>query len=160
MPADASQVQRYAGIICQSIHETRDLRPFNDTNALRARSICINKEKHFAAQTEIVQYLWQNGITHLDKRDVHGNTALHYLAGCRAVNQELLDWWFKIGGLNVADHWHNSYNEQGTTPGQMEAAGKEVRTTRADALESQLERYYSDERARKKEKIWRDLLQI
>jgi ankyrin repeat protein len=160
MPADASQVQRYADITCRSIHETRDLRPFNDTNALRARSHFSDDEKHFAAQTEVVKYLWQNGITDLDKRDVHGNTALHYLAGCRAVNQDLLDWWFNMGGSNVADHWHDSYNEHGTTPWQMEAVGKEVRTTRADALESQLEKYYSDERAKKKEEIWRDLLQM
>lgn len=158
MPADASQVQRYASVICRSIHETRNLRPFNDTNALRASSPAC-EVKHFA-QAEIVKYLWESGITDIEKRDVHGNTALHYLASSRYINQELLDWWLDVGGLNVADLWHESYNEYGITPGQMEAAGKEVRETRGDVLELQLERYYSDERAKIKEEIWKDLLEM
>lgn len=160
MPANASQVQRYAGSICRSIHETRDLRPFNDTHALRAGSPFCVEGKHFKAQAEVVKYLWESGITNIERRDIHGNTALHYLAGSRFVNQDLLDWWFEVGGSHVVDLWHEGYNDHGVAPGRLEAAGKEVRMAKTDTLESQLERYYSDERAKKKEEIWKGLLQM
>jgi len=163
MPGDASQVQRHADIICRSIHETRDIRPFNDTNdtkVLKARNLLHDDGNNFAAQTEIVKYLWESGIRDIEKRDVHGNTALHYLAGSRAVNTDLLDWLYHDGGLKVVNLWHDGWNIYGATPQQLEAAGKEVRRTRDDAFEKNLDGGRTRRRVLKKKRVWRNILKM
>jgi ankyrin repeat protein len=162
MPADTSQVQRHADIICKSIHETRDLRPFNDINSVHCASIHHPDEwtKHLKAQAEVVKYLWRSGVQDFGKRDVHGNTALHYLAGCRAFNQELLHWLLSVGGSELEWVWKECYNIYGACPMGLEAAGKEVRRVRGDVAEIDFDRHWSKARAHRKAETWRELLEM
>jgi hypothetical protein len=54
------------------------------------------------------------GATHIDLTDVHGNTALHYLAGAWFVNEVLICWMREqIGGEAV---WTSAENMWGHTP--------------------------------------------
>lgn len=159
MPEDASQVQRHAEIICKSIHETRDLRSFNDTNSAKGASSHLGC--NFAAQMEVVKYLWNNGVRDSRIQDVHGNTALHYLAGCRNFNQQLLDWLLCTGGFEMASIWYGRYNVNGATPCDLERAGREVKSVqKSDPTQIGFNRHWSRSRAQRKEEIWRELLRI
>lgn len=49
--------------------------------------------KCFPEQEDVCRCLVQGlGAGHIGKRDKHGNTMLHYLAGARVPNEALIDW--------------------------------------------------------------------
>ena len=78
-------------------------------------------ELRFEQQTAVIKFLWDNGITGVGQRDVHGNTPLHYLVGCRSVNQELLTWWLEKP--NVDTIWRECSNNYEATPEEMFYSG-------------------------------------
>jgi hypothetical protein len=159
MPSDALQVQRHSEIIYRSIHETRDLHARNDPHAHwppdRAHDPLCNKAQ-FQQQTAVVKFLWDNGITGVDKRDVHGNTPLHYLVGCRSVNQELLTWWLEQPGVNII--WRECLNDYEATPEELFSAGEKATGEGANGWRPWFVRSWTEERVKKKQEIWKDLL--
>jgi len=159
MPSDALEVQRHSKIIFQSIHETRDLHAWSDPHAHcppdRAHdSICGNA--HFEQQTAVVQFLWDSGITGVEKRDVHGNTPLHYLVGCRTVNQELLTWWLEKPGVDTI--WRECLNNCEASPEGLFYAGEKANKEGANGWRSWFVRLWTEERVKRKQEIWKDLL--
>jgi hypothetical protein len=60
---------------------------------------------NFAAQTEVVKYLFEVDTQDIGAADIHGNSALHYLASHRCVKTDLAEW---IRGFPKAeDTWKN-----------------------------------------------------
>lgn len=159
MPAYSLKIQRHASIIRKSIHETRDTRSFNDYNSLGAVSDRILPlEAGLEQQSLVVRYLWDNGIKDVDERDVHGNTALHYLAGCRTLNDPLLDWWLEDD--SVRDVWGWSENAHGATPWMLKLAGSRVEKGPGGCSFAQdNDCNWLADRAEKKEAVWDSLLQ-
>lgn len=73
---------------------------------------------HSTQQTETVKWLIEQGITDLAAQDVHGNTALHYLAGNRLVNDELVA--FLRRKTNEGNGiWLQAKNRYGWTPTEL-----------------------------------------
>lgn len=69
---------------------------------------------HFAAQTEVVKYLFEGDAQDIGAIDVRGNSALHYLASHRCVNTDLAEW---IRSFSRAeDTWKNIRIFTGTQP--------------------------------------------
>ena len=162
MPPDSLHVQRRAEVVYRSIHETRDLSPANDPHTRFPPEFdgpLSEFEHHFKAQTAIIKYLWTNGIRDFENEDVHGNTALHYLAGCQSMNWELLNWLFendKSG--DVEKIWTTARNEVGATPGELADAAQRVRQERKSGWCLWFERHNSRVRGERKEGIWKGLL--
>jgi ankyrin repeat protein len=159
MPSDALEVQRHSEIIYKSIHETRDLHARNDPYAHcapdRSRGAVFN-ESRFEEQTAIVKFLWTNGITGVEQRDVHGNTPLHYLVGCRSVNQELLTW--LLEKPNVDAIWRECLNYYEATPEEMFYSGERAHNEGANGWRPWFRRSWTEERVKRKQAIWRGLL--
>jgi hypothetical protein len=161
MPSNALEVQRHSEIIYRSIHETRDLHARNDPHARCPpdRATCpIVDDSQFEQQTAVVKFLWDNGITGVEKRDVHGNTPLHYLVGCRTVNQELLTWWLEQEQPGVAAIWEKCLNNYGATPKALFYAGEKVKREGDNGWRPWLGRLWTEERVKRKQEIWKDLL--
>jgi hypothetical protein len=60
---------------------------------------------HFAAQTEVVKYLFEGDAQDICAVDIHGNSVLHYPASHRCVKTDLAEW---IRGFSRAeDTWKN-----------------------------------------------------
>lgn len=49
-------------------------------------------ESHFQNQTAMVHHLYNCSVASVSQQDIHGNTALHYLASYRVVNYPLMTW--------------------------------------------------------------------
>ncbi|TVY84617.1 hypothetical protein LSUE1_G001516 [Lachnellula suecica] len=166
MPANASQVLTSARVICRSIHETRDLRPFNDSSSLQASSFDLDLENQpdefeARAQADVVKFIFREiGDRDIGKVDVHGNTALHYLAGCRFVNQELLDWMLTTGGPEVEKSFETEQNIYGYSAVLLLKAGNLVRVRHGGAVGMPFDRSWSEERTERKARIWRELLDL
>lgn len=158
MPACSIRIQRHASIIRKSIHETRDTRPFNDYNSLGPISDRIlPPETDLTRQSLVVNYLWESGIRDIEARDIHGNTALHYLAGCRTINRGLLDWWF--GDMTVEKVWNHSWNIYGFSPYMLEIAGAKVEKGPGGYTFAENEECnFLAGRIEKKENVWNELL--
>jgi hypothetical protein len=160
MPSDALSVQRHAEIIYDSIHETRDLHATNDPYASCPPDLNfypIVEEKELQRQAVVVKYLWENGIRDVEKRDVHGNTALHYLAGCREFNGELMDWWIEQEGVERV--WREGSNDYGASPEELYYAGQIAKRDRARGWMPWFDRSrWTDARKRRKEDIWKGLI--
>jgi ankyrin repeat protein len=159
MPSDALEVQRHSEIIYKSIHETRDLHARNDPYAHcapdRGRDPVFD-ESRFEQQTAVIKFLWDNGITGIEQKDVHGNTPLHYLVGCRSVNQELLTWWLEKPGVNAI--WRECINYYEATPEEMFYSGERAQKEGANGWRPWFARSWTEERVKRKQEIWRDLL--
>jgi ankyrin repeat protein len=159
MPSDALEVQRHSEIIYRSIHETRDLHARNDPYAHcapdRGRDPIFD-ESRFEQQTAVVKFLWDNGITGVEQRDIHGNTPLHYLVGCRSVNQELLTWWLEKPGVDAI--WRECLNYYEATPEAMFYSGERVQKEGANGWRPWFKRSWTEERVKRKQVIWRELL--
>jgi len=159
MPSDALEVQRHSEIIYKSIHETRDLHARNDPYTHcppdRGRDPIFD-ESRFAQQTAVVKYLWDNGITGVEQKDVHGNTPLHYLVGCRSVNHALLTWWLDQPGVDTI--WRESLNYCEATPEEMFYSGERAQKEGANGWRPWFKRSWTKERVKRKQEIWRDLL--
>ena len=82
----------------------------------------LPSEEYFASQIEVLGYLLGNSEQDVAKGDVHGNTALHYLASHRAVNREAVA---LLRGLPDGERvWMQARNRYGYTPGELLDAGK------------------------------------
>ncbi len=118
LPLDKRYIQIHSEAIYKSIHETRDLSEAEEDlrgrfeeeeldNYFTARVIAEKNSttlyEHMpdflaidldclASQTAMVRYLYSYDVADVSKQDVHGNTALHYLASHRLVNHQLIDW--------------------------------------------------------------------
>ncbi|KAK0099714.1 hypothetical protein ONS95_013393 [Cadophora gregata] len=132
MPANASQVQRHSELICKSINESRDLRAQNDVFSRHPYSVSPgylpdddSSEEDLSKQTAMVKYLWGQGIQNLAVQDVHGNTALHYLAGCKDVNWDLISWWWEHPG--VTRIWQETNNRSEASPEDLAHANQWAR---------------------------------
>lgn len=49
-------------------------------------------QSHFENQTAVVHHLYNCSVASVSQQDIHGNTALHYLASYRVVNYQLMTW--------------------------------------------------------------------
>jgi hypothetical protein len=162
MPANSLQIQRHSEIIFRSIHETRDLSSENDafvnitpwTSSPSSRQFYVS---HFPAQTSLVKFLWTNGIQGIHEQDVHGNTPLHYLAGCHVMNRELLNWWLIVlKRREVEVVWREGRNAMGVTPEEL--CGEAERVWGERGWKRWFGREWRVERVMRKERIWRLLL--
>lgn len=161
IPANALHVQRRAEVVYKSIHETRDMNTYNDPHTRyppEFDSPIYDFEGHFKAQTAMVKYLWQNGIQDIEKQDVHGNTALHYLAGCQSMNWGLLGWLYEDDG-NVERIWREVRNGVGATAEELAYAAGKCRVEEKSGWCDWFERHNSRKRVERKERVWRGLLQ-
>ena len=160
MPANALHVQRRAEVVYRSIHETRNLSADNDPHTQYPPEFdgpISSFETHFQAQTEIVKYLWQSGIRDFEKQDVHGNTALHYLAGCQSMNWGLLEWLNRVDE-DVKTIWREVRNELGATAEEMAYVAGKCRAQKKSGWCDWFERHNSRWRMDRKEIIWEGLL--
>jgi ankyrin repeat protein len=172
MPLNSSHIQRRAEIVYRSIHETSDMKAYNDPHARYPPEVddpIERYETHFRAQTAIIKFLWEKRIRNFEARDVHGNTALHYLAGCQSMNWEVLRWLFERNGerdgleddeavCDVESIWRESMNGVGATPEDLADAARRVRDEGVSGWCPWFERENSRARCQRKEYIWRGLL--
>ncbi|KAL5319861.1 hypothetical protein ACEPPN_012919 [Leptodophora sp. 'Broadleaf-Isolate-01'] len=166
MPDNASQIQRNSEIVCKSIHESRDLRASNDIHSNHPHPVSLEfrpdvecQEENRRHQTAMVQYLWEKGVQNLEVRDVHGNTALHYLAGCREVNWELTEWWWTQPG--VTRIWQEANNRYEASPENLAHANEWARTEEEREpwlWKPWFESWWKVGRASRKRSIWQRLL--
>ncbi|CAG8972695.1 hypothetical protein HYALB_00010927 [Hymenoscyphus albidus] len=159
MPACRLRIQRNASIIRKIIHETRDTRSFNDHSCFwYVSDQSLPPDTELTEQLLVLRYLWENGVRDIDARDVHGNTALHYLAGCRTLNWPLLDWWLE--DTLVQRVWNQSENVYGATPSMLEVAGSEIENgTGGCSFPDDEDCKWQSERAERKEAVWNSILQ-
>jgi hypothetical protein len=160
MPSRNNQIQQRSHIILESIHETRNTREENDHNFIPAPDRFFSPHpSDLQTQSVIVRYLWDHGIYDIESRDIHGNTALHYLAACREVNYMLLSWlmWCK----NVEEVWNHSQNNHMATPANLRAAADSVLSDSPGAYPVVTHNTrWSTSRAIRKQKIWDELLGV
>jgi ankyrin repeat protein len=165
MPANSLYVQRHSEIVFRSIHETRDLSFSNDRfpapeTAFPNWTTQAFYTNHFPAQAAVVKYLWEQGIRDLDAKDVHGNTPLHYLAGCHIMNHQLLNWWLIVlKDANVERIWKESRNAVGATPKDLYLEAEKVRIEGNFGWKPWFERKWRSARVERKESIWKWLLE-
>ncbi|KAG9235402.1 hypothetical protein BJ875DRAFT_529132 [Amylocarpus encephaloides] len=163
MPSKVCQIQRDSRIIMQSIHETRDTCSFNDLNVLsptrESRFQISSSEQELRNQEEVIRFLWESGIRDLRSKDIHGNTALHYLACYRVPNHDLLAWWFNQEFF-VSDYWETSLNNYGHTPSDLDIAAANVRDNEGPWVDKidNFDRSWSERRASRKQNIWDGIL--
>jgi hypothetical protein len=158
MPSKNNEIQHRSDMIMKSIHETRDTRQENDHNFIPAHDPWFSRHpSELYAQSIVVQYLWDNGICDIESKDVHGNTALHYLAACRGVNYVLLSWMMRF--KEVAQVWTHSQNGYTATPDDLRAAGMSIALDSAGGYPLVTPKsLWKISRAIRKEKIWDRLL--
>ncbi|KAG4420511.1 hypothetical protein IFR04_006331 [Cadophora malorum] len=166
MPANASQVQRHSETICMSINESRDLRAQNDTFSRQPYSVrpdflpdVETSEEEREKQTAMVKHLWSQGIRMLEVQDVHGNTALHYLAGCKEINWDLISYLWEQPRVNRI--WQKSYNRYEASPEALARANQ--RATNDEELEPRpwkpwFESSWKVGREIRKRTLWKRLL--
>ncbi len=106
-------------------------------------------------QIETVNYLLQNHKT-LDvaATDIHGNTALHYLACHRDINEALLDLLWNEGGAEEA--WRATRNRYGFTAAELFKSGYDV----DEEEEKEFWDVIGEQRATRvrKEELWEQIL--
>lgn len=136
-PLDETQICIFAKSIYESIHEVRSLSqtlcpltlwPDNEPEPLypqprsrhNPRKTLFAKPQDcgfFMRQSELVDYLLDRSTQDLSAVDVHGNTALHYLASYRTVNTKLID---KLRSLEGGEQiWTTAKNHYGYTPKKL-----------------------------------------
>ncbi|KUJ19746.1 ankyrin [Mollisia scopiformis] len=158
MPENAMEVQRHSQVVHYSIHETRDLHARNDPHAHRPPKGRHHEYKKTdpQAQMDVVRFLWERGIVDVQKTDVHGNTALHYLCGFRDPNQALLNWWLEQPGVRtVFATKRNMYN---STPQDLLRESELAQEAELSGWKPWWERMRKEERVAQKQAIWRGLL--
>ena len=76
-------------------------------------------------QIEVIDYLLQNHRTlDIAATDIHGNTAMHYIASHRNINEALLDRLWDEGGAEQA--WRGVKNRHGFTAAELFRSGHNV----------------------------------
>ncbi|KAL2068041.1 hypothetical protein VTL71DRAFT_16139 [Oculimacula yallundae] len=166
MPANASQVQRHSELVCQSINECRDLCGSNDiySRLPQLHQSQFQTDIEYEAeerkrQTAMVQYLWEQGVQNLETQDVHGNTALHYLAGHCTINWELLEWWWSQPA--VWRIWQEANNRYAASPEEMSWANQlseSEEEKKHRSWRTWLESWWKVGRESRKKTIWMRLL--
>lgn len=86
---------------------------------------------YYELQTQIMQLLDQHGVIDPSAQDVYGNTALHYLASCRKVNTELLNWLRSEKGAELS--WSATKNRYGFTAKELLESGKKASASKEPA---------------------------
>ncbi|KAL1961765.1 hypothetical protein VTN77DRAFT_1091 [Rasamsonia byssochlamydoides] len=122
--------QSYSLKIRQSIHNSRFRRPRYRTSE-GTRLVSAQGEtpadytKDFESQTELVKYLLESGTQSLTAFDSDLNTPLHYLAGARVVNVDLINF---LRELPDGEHaWSEMPNWYGYTAKELFEDGERVR---------------------------------
>ncbi|KAE8440654.1 hypothetical protein EG329_006850 [Mollisiaceae sp. DMI_Dod_QoI] len=158
MPANSLEVQRHSELVYKSIHETRDLHAQNDPHAAcpPGSDFPIFRKTDFENQAAMVRFLCESGIVNFDKKDIHGNTALHYLCGYREQNVELLDRWLEQPG--VLSIFSKSRNIYGATPEELLRESRRAQHVEFSGWKPWFKRSLKEERLARKQAIWRDLL--
>lgn len=99
----------------------------NPNSSLSSHSTSSMSSDH-TVQSNLLLYLLQHTSIPLGAQDIHGNTALHYLAGHRFVNTPLLEMLrnehMGFGGEIV---WAESRNRWGFTPQELFEEGDSVK---------------------------------
>lgn len=180
MPANSTHIQRYSKAIFESIHEVRFLslgpqkKPasckrhhssWSYIPCYQCRGIepeySSDMEDYFPQQTAMVQYLMESDILcsqDLYCQDVHGNTALHYLAGHKYVNLALLGW--LLARYDVKNSWTGVENRYGYTAAMLFDDGlRAAQDGRCFDLKPWFKRRYSVMRAKIKDAVWERLLE-
>lgn len=145
LPLNDTYINHHSAKCHASIHEFRcldrstqnqTLHPHPPPNQLlrrgrnpsQATSSLSSISSDHLAQTTFVLHLLRHTSTPLSAQDIHGNTPLHYLAGHRIVNAELLRILLSeekdFDGESV---WAGSRNRWGFTPKELFEEGNEVR---------------------------------
>ena len=145
LPLNDAYINHYSAKCHASIHELRCLdrttqnqvlHPHPPPNQLLRRSANSSLStlspsslsSDHTAQSTLLLHLLQHTSIPLGAQDVHGNTALHYLAGHRVVNTPLLEMLrnenLGFGGEVV---WAESRNRWGFTPQELFEEGDSVK---------------------------------
>lgn len=159
LPANARAVQRHSKAIYESIHETRDLHAQNDphTDLPPPFTPSTSFAEDFKPQIEVVKYLWASDTRGGGEQDIHGNTAIHYLVGCRNVNTALLIWLLEQNGINTI--WECTKNRYGYTAQKLFRSGEYARIVVGEGTPKPwFDRRWMRERKARKQEIWRRLL--
>lgn len=138
MPLDDTYIQFYSEKVHQSIHNVRtfsvawtplELLPHKQTrkNGLErtfqgVRDLHELPTTDFVAQAKVVEFLLTSSTQRVDAMDVDGNSPLHYVAGHRVINEELLQMLRAVDGGE--DVWMNQKNTWGWTPKDLYQDGK------------------------------------
>jgi hypothetical protein len=117
MPLTRWHIQEYSQKVFESIHELRDIsfdsQHFRFDNPPPRSSLY----SHFGDHMELVKYLVSNNKQQITAMDIHGNTALHYLAGHAVHYRELIAW---MRALPDGEYtWMNAYNGYNYTPKEL-----------------------------------------
>jgi len=166
LPQDQNYIQRYSSKCWHSIHEVRSFskEPFYILENLPGYNGCewppgmgdpsfedfVPPSDYFDAQMEVVRFLITEGVKDISATDVHGNTALHYLAGHRRVNSALVSFLRLQGGAER--DWREKKNRYGFTALDLFEDGQ-----RAVAVEGRIcEEFWVDHESASKSIIWEE----
>jgi hypothetical protein len=127
LPANQSHINVFAESIYESSHEFRDFPDFTNHLIIFSQNAPEPAPaNYFDDQRILVQYL----LTHVEdpdqaisETDIHGNTALHYLACHRTTNQALIDYLVAYSAAAAAV-WSSALNKWGYSPAQLCQDGK------------------------------------
>ena len=161
LPADSTEVQRLSQKIALTIHETRGLHTGPDLSADPIACHIQSYEDGYLPlprlriQNQVIKFLWNNGIRDIEKKDIHGNTALHYLASYKIVNMGIIDWLFDQDE-SVEQVWNGSGSQSHVSPRELADQGVSVSST--ISWEPWFDRKWTNERVKKKQEIWKGLL--
>lgn len=154
LPLDQNYIQRYSSKCWASIHEVRSFsqNPFDIyenlpgdrgyeplEDLMEFKDYSAPSSDYFGAQLEVVKFLITEGVNDVSATDVHGNTALHYLAGHRRVNHALISLLRTQDGAET--DWREKKNRYGFTAQDLFEDGR-----RAIAIEGKIcETFWVDE---------------
>ncbi|KAF4617025.1 hypothetical protein G7Y89_g15124 [Cudoniella acicularis] len=116
LPENEHYIQKHSKKIFESINEVRDLVPahMRMSDFVQQPPDERTFTAYFEAQDEVVELLIESRTQELGRKDVHGNTALHYLAGHKIPNTVLIEKLRVLpGGEEV---WTSCENKCGYTP--------------------------------------------
>lgn len=167
LPAGDAGVQHFSAKVHASVHEVRALSgewrratlwPWKPRGQMRDAEAPFKdsgeekgiEEKARRRQEEVVGWLVEAMSEDVDAaaQDVHGNTALHYLAGARVVNEGLVRWLRGLEGWEEV--WLGKRNYWGYTPLELYEDGRKVAEEMRERGEREEEVRYMPH--------WRDLM--
>ncbi|KAL9010375.1 MAG: hypothetical protein Q9173_004686 [Seirophora scorigena] len=108
MPLDERYIQMHSEAVFRSIHETRNLS--------KTEGVIKSEHKDLASNDYVT------GPVDVGIQDVHGNTALHYLASQRGVNRNLIAWLRTQNNGEIA--WRQKKNQYGYTVEELHKSAK------------------------------------
>lgn len=105
------------------------------------------------AQVEVVRYILQSKIQVLDATDVHGNTAIHYLAGQRFHNEDLISILRSLPEFPRA--WREIKNRFGHAAGKLYLDSKAVDEDGPEPVFWKEREHDAWKRGNQKSKLWK-----